>query len=187
MQFLADFDELHVTAQRMLDEYSLEEIVEHIMNILRMAYIRGMKKASEDLDYEWEDYMLYLYDWEWEGDVILKEIKGETVIDRIEKHVLAYDAEALARVIDTEYHRDFNTGEYDMANHIQEETKSQVKKVWRTQLDDRVRETHDYLEGMAIGLDERFYTYDGDSARFPGDFSMASNNVGCRCYLGYKR
>ena len=31
-----------------------------------------------------------------------------------------------------------------------------------------------------------FYTYDGDHARFPGDFGNAANNVRCRCYLTYR-
>ena len=49
--------------------------------------------------------------------------------------------------------------------------------------DDKVRETHDYLEGVEVDLASEFVTFDGDSAKFPGDFSRAENNVNCRCVI----
>ena len=56
-------------------------------------------------------------------------------------------------------------------------------KKWQTMEDDRVRDTHDYLQGVVVDRDERFYTFDGDSARYPGDFGLPENNVNCRCYV----
>lgn len=53
--------------------------------------------------------------------------------------------------------------------------------------DDKVRDTHDYLEGMSVGIDEEFYTYDGDHALYPGGFENAQNNVNCRCFLTYTK
>jgi hypothetical protein len=49
--------------------------------------------------------------------------------------------------------------------------------------DDRVRDTHDYLEGMVVPFSSRFYTYDGDSADYPGGFTLPENNIGCRCVV----
>jgi len=60
-----------------------------------------------------------------------------------------------------------------------------TSKTWLTQLDDRVRDTHTYLESVTVPIDARFYTYDGDSAQAPGLFSKAENNVGCRCELSF--
>ena len=57
------------------------------------------------------------------------------------------------------------------------------RKTWATMLDDRVRETHEYLEGQTVGMDDDFYTYDGDHAPAPGLFELAENNVNCRCEL----
>jgi hypothetical protein len=56
-------------------------------------------------------------------------------------------------------------------------------KTWVTMMDDRVRDTHDYLEGETVGIGEDFYTYDGDHASAPGLFELAENNVNCRCEL----
>jgi uncharacterized protein with gpF-like domain len=56
-------------------------------------------------------------------------------------------------------------------------------KRWRTMNDDRVRDTHDYLEGMVVPFSERFYSYDGDSAEYPGGFALPENNINCRCVV----
>jgi hypothetical protein len=51
--------------------------------------------------------------------------------------------------------------------------------------DDRVRDTHMFLEGVEVPMGERFYTFDGDSAMIPGDFALPENNINCRCTLSY--
>ena len=56
-------------------------------------------------------------------------------------------------------------------------------KIWGTMLDEKVRDTHAYLEGMKVPLDAEFYTYDGDHAQAPGGFTDANNNCNCRCAL----
>ena len=53
-------------------------------------------------------------------------------------------------------------------------------------LDDRVRDTHDYLEGVEVGLDDEFYTYLGNKAMFPGQFGVAEEDVNCRCWVTFK-
>ena len=113
----------------------------------------------------------------WNGDLetVNMEIAGETFRDRI----LNEDtAEEILRVIDTEAHRDYNAGVYNAAKAS---GKPNLHKKWYTMNDDRVRDTHQYLEGMVVGIDDRFYTDDGDSALYPGDFDDPSNNVNCRC------
>ena len=163
MRYLADFDEIHRMASMMLNEYNEEEIIESILNILRLAYIRGTKKVCEELDWEWEDYLLF---GDWEEEVILKKKKKKNVIDRIKEYIETNN---------------------NIAKYIDEKSIIRVKKTWCTQLDEKVRDTHDYLEGISVYMDEKFFTYDGDEARFPGDFGLAENNVNCRCYLKYTR
>lgn len=109
------------------------------------------------------------------------EIKGETFRERI---VADSTYEEVLRVIDTEAHRDYNTGVYDAAVESGEDG---LSKRWVTMNDDRVRDTHDYLEGMVVGLGDRFYTYDGDSALYPGGFDDPRNNINCRCGISLIR
>lgn len=88
--------------------------------------------------------------------------------------------EAITRVIETESHRLYNCGSRDRAVSAGAKWKE-----WVTMSDEKVRDSHSYIEGMRIGIDERFYTYDGDSALMPGGFDLAENNVNCRCWLSY--
>ena len=109
------------------------------------------------------------------------EIKGETFRDRIREQMEAESEEGVMRIIDTEAHRDYNTGAFDAAK----KSGKQVMKHWNTMLDDRVRDTHQYLEGMEVGIDDLFYTFDGDSALFPGGFTLPQNNINCRCLVTF--
>lgn len=108
------------------------------------------------------------------------EVKGETFRDRVQQQIEDLSEDGLLRIIDTEAHRDYNTGIYDAAK---QSGKPNVMKRWVTMRDDRVRETHDYLEGTQVGLDDYFYTFDGDQALAPGGFTLAENNVNCRCFI----
>lgn len=92
----------------------------------------------------------------------------------------------LAVVAETETHRAINTGGLDGAEDYQKSHPNvTVMKTWVTMGDDRVRDTHDYLEGATIPISARFYSYSGDSALYPGDFMTAEENCNCRCLIRY--
>lgn len=93
------------------------------------------------------------------------------------------------RVVDTDMNRIYNDSILNVGERAGTEDTVQdngqvgptVMKTWVTMADDRVRDQHSYLEGMTIPVGRRFYTYTGDSARYPGDFSDPNNNCNCRC------
>ena len=96
----------------------------------------------------------------------------------------------IIRVVDTDMNRIYNDSILNVGERAEDEepedggpAKPTVMKTWQTMLDDRVRDTHEYLEGMTIPVNRRFYTYDGDSARYPGDFSNPANVINCRCRI----
>ena len=150
------------------DEKRLREFCDWLEFVLCLVYAYGWHDAEEVIG------IVPIADGSDDIAVNLV-IDGKTFRERITEDSTP---EEVMRIIDTEAHRDYNTGVYDAAK---ESGKSTVRKKWLTMRDDRVRDTHDYLEGMVVGLDDSFYTYDGDSARFPGDFSLPENNVNCRC------
>lgn len=201
--YLGEFDEIHRPyledgeAQRiarfLIEECTEDEAVEYVEDLLILAYIRGRKKAADDLAL---DMMFWYMDVYAQADVtqgtrmmevIEKRFEDLNVSDRIREYYQTAEEERMAVVIDTEYHRDHQTGGCDMADTFEKKTGLTAFKTWNTMLDDRVRDTHDYLEGMTVPVSSRFYTYDGDSAREPGDFRNASNNVNCRCFLTYRQ
>lgn len=60
-------------------------------------------------------------------------------------------------------------------------------KIWHTEMDDRVRDTHKGMEAVTIPIDEYFDVH-GWEMLFPGDDSLgapAEEIVNCRCSLSY--
>lgn len=174
------------------------------LNLLRSSattLLQNYRKSHDKKEvHQWCDYMEFvlclIYDYGWKdaeqivGIVPFKdglddkavnlEIEGETYRDRILVQLDEDSLDGILRIIDTEAHRDYNTGVYDAG------VKSGVtglKKQWWTMMDGRVRETHSYLQSTIVGLEDRFYTFDDDSALYPGGFSLPENNVNCRCWV----
>lgn len=191
MGYLAEFDELHPLGKDLVAK-DAEEAMGIIEDLLIYAYMQGRRKGYDDLDFD-EEYILYYEDMLKEKaermyETIYKEFDGENVEDRVRKYVEAKDAEALQRVIETEYHRDYNAGISDLGDDFTEEhPREGVYKRWNTMMDDRVRDTHEYLQSMEVPMDDKFHTYDGDEALYPGNFSNPSNNINCRCTISIFR
>ena len=110
--------------------------------------------------------------------VINRKVAGKDFTERVTEYAEKGDLEAIMRVAEADAHRVLNTASLNTAK------KAGARfKTWVTMMDDKVRDTHDYLQAMTVGINDRFVTYDGDSASFPGDFEYAENNVNCRCTL----
>ena len=143
-----------------------------ILDLLIMAYILGVNDVSRSLHGDFKA------DKDKMSESVYKSIEGKTWEERL-KDALTEDE--VKRIVVTEAHRVFSDGQWDTA-----EGKA-THKTWVTMDDDRVRETHWYLEGLKVKVNEYFYTLDGDYALRPYDFMEASNNINCRCYLEYTK
>lgn len=185
---MAEFDELNNL------EASVEELVQNVDSIkdepnrammqgqieddleelLIMAYVMGSDYAKRVLEIDTEE------DIEKMSSVINQPIEGKTWKDRVHEHIEQGDFGMIETVIRTEADRVYNEAVEDTAEDSGVEN---VYKTWVTMHDDRVRTTHDVIEGLTIPLNKRFYTLDGDSALRPMGFSLAENNCNCRCRL----
>lgn len=150
-----------------------DEIVDEVLDLLIISYVCGYKATNEMLDLSLEPNTDDMQ------KTIYKEIAGKNWEQRVRDHIGNGDLDGVLRVADTEFHRTYNQAVVDSAK----KSGRNLSKMWSTMLDDKVRETHDYLEAVIVPLDEKFYTYDGDSAMFPGDFELPENNCGCRCVV----
>ena len=115
------------------------------------------------------------------NDAIYRRIADKTWEQRVSEY---FDddngtVDEIIRVVDTDLNRVYNDSILDVG----ERAKGPVMKTWQTMEDDRVRIGHEILEGVKIPIDGRFWSIDGDSARYPGDFTSPELNVGCRCRL----
>lgn len=106
---------------------------------------------------------------------------GETPTDKFLKYLKSNDSERMQVLIEAEANRMFNAGEMEAVDGIE------CTKTWVTMRDNRVRNTHYYIDNVTIPVNEEFVTIDGDSALAPGGFKDPENNVNCRCYLEFTR
>ena len=156
----------------------------------------SQKQKKKDIDHfcdylEFVLCLVYAYGWKdaeeivgivpfvdgFDDKAVNLEIGGKTFRDRITEDTTP---DEILRLIDTEAHRGYNTGVYDAAATS---GKTGIRKRWNTMKDDRVRDPHSYMEGMTVGLKDRFYTYTGDSTLFPGGFGVPDLDIGCRCWI----
>jgi SPP1 gp7 family putative phage head morphogenesis protein len=137
------------------------------------AYAMGLDVTNENLSSDYEPTLDDVM------NVIDAEVAGKTWRERVRDYFASGGTGAdISRIADTETHRIANTAAYQTAKKAGATTKT-----WVTMADERVRDTHQYLEGMTVGIDEDFYTYDGDHAPAPGLFSLPENSINCRCEL----
>lgn len=175
------FDELNKFADQIRNRYGkeklkaedAEDIIDELLDLFLLSYAMGNEVTGENLGKSWRPSV---------DDVektVNAKVAGQTWEERVEDYFAnGGSVDDIVRIAETEMHRIANTAALDTAKKI-----GATKKTWATMLDDKVRETHDYLEGMTVGINEDFRTYDDDYAPAPGMFQLAQNNVNCRCEL----
>lgn len=192
--YLDTFDELHVLGETLYQDYlqgnkTIEEVTKQCEDLFIYAYLLGYQIGLDDLDIQ-EDEAIYYLDsikgtskpQESVDKMFIQDGEEKNFVSCIKEHLENEDgASSIEKVLSTEWHRDINAGIQQSAEDYTNETGKGITKTWLTVLDDKVRDTHSYLEGMTIGVNEDFYTYNGDHAPYPGLFDSASEDVNCRC------
>jgi hypothetical protein len=159
------------------DAYRVDQIIDDVLSFLINAYSLGTQNAALMLDYDIPVNVSLM------EDAIYFMIDGKTFADRVADHVTANDLAGLQVLVESEYHRVYNAAVQNGATEYVSNGAFGVTKTWHTIRDDKVRETHRYLENQSIPVEEEFFTFDGDHASYPGGFSRAENNVNCRCIV----
>ena len=153
-------------------EKTPKEREDSLLDLLIMAYVFGVNDVSESLKEEIKPDTDKMY------ESVYKKIAGEDWRERLS---VAETEGEIERIFVTESHRCFSDGQWDSA------IGKATHKIWHTMEDDKVRDSHWFIDGDEVGINEYFYTLDGDRALKPYGFEIASNNINCRCYLEYKR
>lgn len=155
------------------DPKILKEVEDTLFDFFLFAYAMGNEVTNENLSSNYKPTVDEV------EDTVNQVVAGKTWRDRVKDYFIGGGKGAdISRIADTEMHRVANTAAFKTAK------KAGAKhKTWITMADEKVRDTHQYLELTTVGIDEDFYTYDGDHSPYPGSFALASNNVNCRCEL----
>lgn len=188
MPTILPFDELNVLRRdvgerfaRGLKKQDEEDIIDELFDLLLLAYAMGdtvtLQRLGVELPVDKEPTMYDVL------QIVNARVKDKTWRERVKEYFGNGGTEDdIIRIAETEMHRVANTAALEAAKKAGAKTKT-----WATMLDDRVRETHDYLEGMTVDINDDFYTFDGDHAPAPGLFDLAQNNVNCRCELIFSK
>lgn len=124
-----------------------------------------------------------------EGKSTLSPADVERIIGRYKDRLLAYRGEVIAR---TETLSSMNSGREEGIRQLVESGKvryEQVQKTWRATGDTRTRDTHRFLNGTTVGLDDPFITAEGHRLMHPHDQSLGapgSEIIQCRCFYELK-
>ena len=158
-----------------ITDFDLDSIIDDLLDIFMLALANGVISINQQFGADYQPSADKIY------DTIYKKIDGVTWKDRIETWYEEGGTSAdIVRIAETESHRIGNEIAFDAAKAV-----GAKYKTWLTMLDDRVRETHFYLESVTVDINDDFYTWDGDHAPYPGEFMKAANNVNCRCEVSY--
>jgi hypothetical protein len=188
-KYLLAFDEINALTEASfkLSSKDPKKVADDMLSFLINAYTLGNANCNEMLKSSAAINTNLM------REAVYKNIAGKTFEDRVKDHMEEDDLIGLVILAESEFHRVYNAGAEDTARTVASTVDSGtgerpvIYKEWLTKLDDRVRNTHDYLEGARVPLGEDFYSYDGDHAPYPGSFEKAENNVNCRCIVAYGR
>lgn len=153
-----------------------EDIIDELLDLFLLSYANGATATNSELGTA-EMPSVDAVD-----AAVNKPIAGKTWRDRVMEYYESggtlYD---IIRIAETDATRIYNQGAVDAvrANGAEDS----VQKRWQTMEDDRVRDTHSYLQGMVVPFGSEFWTWDGDHAEYPGGFILPENNINCRCVV----
>lgn len=156
-------------------DFALEDIIDDLLDILFLSIANGVISINDAFGAD------YVPSAEKIESILYKKIDGKTWEERVRDWYENGGTSAdIVRIAETESHRVGNEIAFEAAKAV-----GATRKTWFTMLDDRVRETHDFLESVTVAINDDFYSFDGDHAPYPGAFEKAENNCGCRCEIQY--
>ena len=92
----------------------------------------------------------------------------------------AFSVSAAKRIAQTESTRSTNLGAHQA--YLEASTLGvQVRRQWLSARDSSTRDTHAYLDGTVVGVNEEFVLPTGERGIAPASFDEPSENYNCRC------
>ena len=156
------------------DENAARDYIDEVTELFEMDYMLGVQDANMQIGRSIE------IDASDMSNAVNLVIDGKDYIERISEYMKSGTPYDIARVVATDAHRIYNTAMYETARKG-----GATRKTWWTMADPRVRDSHDYLHGVTVGIDDEFYTYNGNHTYYPGQFGIAEEDCGCRCWVTF--
>lgn len=87
------------------------------------------------------------------------------------------------RIVQTEGHRIHETTKFETMAEVNKELG--LIKTWHCVKDEKVRHSHQSLDGVEVKFDEEFESISGAKTLRPGEFGVAEEDINCRCFVSY--
>ena len=184
MRTIFPFDEInkfklnlskHFENGRIRSREDCEDIIDEMFDLFLLSIANGVNSVNEQFNSDIELGVDVI------DGIINTEIEGATWRDRVWTWYETDGTEAdIVRIAETEAHRDGNTAAFDVAREVGAETKTWICMMLPTS-----RDTHVYLDGTTVGINDEFYTYMGNHALYPGQFGVAEEDINCLCQLSF--
>ena len=114
----------------------------------------------------------------------LYEGKTEAELKDILTSQLKYSTKSAQLIARTERNRCLNTA---VSMYYKEQDPAEYEKVWVTEGDDRVRDTHAEMDGVVADENGYFSTSWGEYISEPGSGYDVENNINCRCHIEIRK
>lgn len=114
--------------------------------------------------------------------VIEEKFDGKDYRDRIREYIDGGTAYDIRRVLETDMHRVYNAALFTGAKKA-----GATEKTWNCMMLPTSRDSHVYLDGVTIPMDAEFYSINGGSTLYPGQWGIAEEDCGCLCWLTFSK
>ena len=185
MKTIFPFDELNAFKLRLPEHFEnghikspddVEDIIDEMLDLYLLAYANGVASVNEQFGTDIKPTNEEIY------DVVYRRIAGATWEDRVWTWYETGGTEGdIVRIAETETHRDGNAAAYETAIKA-----GATQKTWECMMLPTSRDTHIYLNGTTVGINDEFYTFAGNHAMYPGQFGVSEEDVNCLCQISFK-
>lgn len=179
------FDELNAFTVSLRERYAdgvlvkedEEDIIDEMLDLFLLAYAQGANLTNDSLGGDWDptvDDVMKTVD---------KRVAGKTWKERAREYFENGGSVGdLIRIAETETHRDTNAAAIEAARRA-----GATSKTWHCMMLPTSRDTHVYLNGVSAPIDGEFYSFNGGSTQFPGEWGIAEEDVNCLCWLSFAK
>lgn len=179
---LFPFDEVNALTQKLVEAQKspdtdekrsmVDKLLDEVEEMLEMDYFYGVLDASKGIGRSIDPDV-------WEAERLINEkFEGRDYRQRLTDYIYHGNEYDIKRVLETDAHRVYNGAVWNSGRRA-----GATQKTWNCMMLPTSRDTHVYLDGVTVGIDDEFYNYRGESTLYPGQWGIADQDVNCECWL----
>lgn len=154
----------------------VDKYIDEVTDLFVTSYVFGTNELNDELGTNIEPDLTEM------RAVIEEKFDDKDYRDRIREYMESGTAYDIKRVVETDAHRIFNAALFTGAKKA-----GATKKTWNCMMLPTSRDSHIYLDGVTIPIDAEFYSINGGSTLYPGQWGIAEEDCNCVCTLTFSK